>query len=304
MLVQARSPPLPPRLHHRNPVHVLHQLDPPEGASNRDVCIDIAGIDPDSEAGLDEYGVEPVAGVRVHLVIVGHDVIAHLVFSEIHVQVHLHGRLVEEVVDPLDILTTLRILQIFPHISPSTLDELGRRGRGYLLVVARLIDIIDHSLRSVKFFILDSPQPLALRGVIPEGASPSNPGIILIDDVGVVVEVLVLVDRHAVLTVRRRLVALTGISTGIPHQNSPQIDLDLSARQLVPLQDLISEVGHIDPRIALTRYIEIVLFEIGELPEEISQSPIVILRCGRVVIGKVVVPKTFAEPHTARRLQV
>jgi len=249
--MQAWSPPLPPRLRHRNSVHVLHELNPPEGASDRDVCVDIAGIDPDSEAGLDEQGVEPVAGIRVHLVVVGHRVIANLVFSEVYVEVRLHGGLVEEVVDPLEILTGLGIIEVASQAFPSILQELRRGSRGYLLVVARLIDIVDDSLGSVKFFILDSPQPLALGRVVPEGAGPSNSGVVLIDDVGVVVEVLVLVDGHAVLTVRGGLVALAGIGTGISHQNSLQVDLDLSVRQLVLLQDFVGEVGDIDAGIAL-----------------------------------------------------
>lgn len=61
-----------------------------------------------------------------------------------------HQRLVKEVIDTFQIRASLKILNC---LSPSRLHKQGSARGRYLLVVARLIDVIDNSESGVELLI-------------------------------------------------------------------------------------------------------------------------------------------------------
>jgi hypothetical protein len=199
------------------------------------------------------------------------------------------------------ILAGLEVLKGIPGVPGVAgfpgLEDIGDGGEGDLLVVAGLIDVVDDSLGGVELLILDATESFALGRPVPEGAGTSNACVVIVNDVGVVVEVLVLVDGHTVLPIRGRLVALPRVSTGIADKDTLQVHLDLSIGQFVLLEDIVGKVGDVDARIALAGDVEIVLLEVGELSEEISQRTVVVLCGSGIGVGKVVVTETLAETH-------
>lgn len=197
MFVQPGSPPLAPWLDDGKSLDVLHELDPSERAGNGDIGIDVAGVDPDSDSGLDENGVEPVAGIIVHLVVVSHGVAADIVLGEIDMEVILYGGLIEEVHDSNQITAGLEVIRDVV----ASLEEFGYGSEGDFLVVAGLVDVVDDCFGLIEFLVLDASKSLAFCGVVAESAGTSDAGVIIINNVGMVVEVLVLVNGHAILAI-------------------------------------------------------------------------------------------------------
>lgn len=63
VLVQSWHPPLPPRLDHRDPLHVFHQGQPSQSAHDGNVGVNVSRIDPNPQARLDEFWVKVLARV-------------------------------------------------------------------------------------------------------------------------------------------------------------------------------------------------------------------------------------------------
>ena len=57
----------------------------------------------------------------------------------------------------------------------------------------------------------------------------------------------------------------------------------------------MGKIGDVDACITFPRYVEVVLLEVGELPEEVSECPIVVLCGSHIGIGEIVVPMALAE---------
>lgn len=143
-------------------------------------------------------------------------------------------------------------------------------------MITWLVDIVDNCQGLCKFCVDCFSDIFASIGVVPQNASSSEHGIALISDIVVVIEKLVLVDRHSILPEHRRLVALPRISACIAHHNSLEIDLCLCLRQSVLIQDHSSQVRNVDPSIAFTGNKELIVFEVGEFPVEVHEGVVVV----------------------------
>lgn len=111
------------------------------------------------------------------------------------------------------------------------------------------------------------------------------------------IQILILVNGHAVFTHLRRFETLSWVGAGISNQDALEIDLSLSSWQFIPVNNLICKVGNVDPGVAFTRDVEIILFEVGKLSKEIDECSIVIFSSGRIIVGEVVVSEAFAEAN-------
>lgn len=100
-------------------------------------------------------------------------------------------------------------------------------------MIAWLIDVINHSKSFRKLFVENSPQTFTLSRVVPKRACSSDSVIVSIDDKAMIVEKLILIDGHAIFSVRRWLIALPRICAGVPHQNALKTYLRLGIRQFV-----------------------------------------------------------------------
>lgn len=96
-------------------------------------------------------------------------------------------------IDTFQIRTGLKILNC---LLPPGLHKQGRaRARGrYLLVVARLIDVIDNSESGVELFVNFLSYGSTSLRIISQSACSSNVSVIVVSDVVVIVEELVLVN--------------------------------------------------------------------------------------------------------------
>jgi hypothetical protein len=143
-------------------------------------------------------------------------------------------------------------------------------------VITWLVDIVDDCQGLGEFCFNCLSDILAGIGMVPQNASSSEHSIALVSDVVVVVEKLVLVDRHPILPEHGRLVALPRISTCIAHHNSLEVDLRFGLRQPVLIQDHSSQVRDVDPSIAFTGNEELIVFEVGEFPVEVHEGVVVV----------------------------
>ena len=104
VLVEAGDPPLPPLVEQLDPELIPEPDQPGHCAGDGDAVVDVALGDPDPEFLLHEDGVEPVAGVLEHDVVVADLVAAGLEFLDVDVEVGLDGPLVEELADAVHVL--------------------------------------------------------------------------------------------------------------------------------------------------------------------------------------------------------
>jgi hypothetical protein len=106
-------------------------------------------------------------------------------------KVSMHGRFIEEVINSQKVFTSFE--GVFKP-SPS----LEHRWKvGHFLMVAGLIDVVNHSEGLIEFGVHSISDFLAAVGTIAHDASPSEHCVIFINDVVMLIQELVLINRHA-----------------------------------------------------------------------------------------------------------
>jgi hypothetical protein len=169
VLVQPRNPPLAPLVDHWQSELVLHAGEPGHSAGDGHAVVDIALSDPDPEAGLDEDGVEPVAGICEHGVVGAHRVAAGFELGEGHVEAGLDAGLVEEMGDPVHILAD-DVVGHQRNLPVRQSHVFGARSNIHLLVEALRIKVEHASISRIEFLIGNLPDVLAALALISHDA--------------------------------------------------------------------------------------------------------------------------------------
>ena len=206
--------------------------------------------------------VDPVAGVFVHQVLVGDLVTALIELHLADMQFSLNQGFVKPVFDSQRVVTVSFIDIVLASALPDAVSVTG------CAIIALGVDVEDASFHLAELFVIGIPEFLAVGVVESETAGSLDEVIFAFIHVSMVVEELVLVQRHAIT----RIIALSGISAGIPDHDALQRDfLTCGGRMLVVFDDFSGEVGNIDSGVAFTRHVEVVVAEFGELLEEGEQ---------------------------------
>ena len=301
VLVDARNPPLPPLLDYGHSELVFHPGDPGHRPCDGHAVVNVARSDPDPQARLHEDGIEPVAGVGELSIVGGHVVAAGLELLEGHVELILNGDFVEEVADSVHVLAD----DIISHLrrQPSVRqphEVLAVFSLRDLLVEALGVEVEHAGVGGVELLVSDLPDGLAAVTLVSEDAGGLNEVPIVLSIVSVIVEIFVLVDAH--LHVVSRLPALPGVGAGVVDHDSLEVEGHLPRGQRVSFEDFVGEVGDVDPGVALAGEVELVLFEVGELVEELDQGLVVVGRHCPVVVLEAAL--RAAEANASRRLDV
>ena len=154
----------------------------------------------------------------------------------------------------------------------------------------------------MRFFVYHFSDISASLWVIAKSTSSSKVKIVLINNIVVMVEELILINRHSIFSKLRRFIAFPRISASISNHNTLKIDSSLSLRQLVLLKNLSCQERYINSCITLSWNIELIILQFRKFSKKIDQSIVIVISHRIVIIS--VVDSTFAETNSSRTFQI
>ncbi len=294
MLVQARYPPLSPLFLHGNSLVISEPGYPGHGACDGDTVVDVSASNPHSQSLVDEDGVEPVAGVFEHFIVVANLIGAGLEALGFDVEVGLDGGGIKEFIDSVHILADDSVCHVGRAHSVGQFNSFAS-DPGHLLVGTFGVQIKQTSVSCVKLLIGYLSLLDALVTAVPQPAGSFEHGELLLGVETVKIQVLVLV--YSEVHVVAGLVALSGVSAGVVDHHTHQPYLLVRGSHPIRRNDLVCQVGHVNACIALSRQVKIVLLQVGELHEKGQQSFVIVFSCCAVVGFRTAL--RFAEPHSS-----
>lgn len=215
MLVLALCPPLPPRLHHWQPMLFLEHADPGQGASNRHISINIPRVHPQSKSLLDEMRVDPITSIGKAHIGLGHKIRALLEFDMLDMQGLSHADHIEEVVDAKPILTVhITLGHEYRFMDGAPVGDSDVVVAGGVDVEDAGVGVAEHCIESVSYLH-------ALLAVEVEGAGSQQLVVVFVRVVSMFVKELVLIHGVAL---GGRIVAFLGVRAGISHHYALEVE--------------------------------------------------------------------------------
>ena len=296
IFMYSRNPPLSPRFKHIQSLEIFHKSEPPESSNSWHIGINISRIDPNSNTRFDEFRIKIFTCILIHLIFVGNIVTTNIESNRINMKMKEHLRLVEEVNDSFYILAGF--VNFFRFFALKSFRNTLLNS----LVVARLVNVIDYCQGLIKLLIDNFSDISASLRMVTKSTSPSKVKIVLINNIVMMIEELILINRHPIFPKLRRFITFSRVSTSISNHNSFEIYSCLSLRQFVHFKNLGCQERNIYSCITLPRDIKLIILQFRKLSKEIDQCVVIVICHRKIIIS--VVGMTLAEANSSRTLQI